>query len=184
MIAAARVDSARRRSTTFASRGARTAVFFAPGFDSLDPNSRKKMSTQLQPYLFFAGRCEEALEFYRAALGAKVEMVMRFDQSPDPVPPGMLEAGFENKIMHSSFQVAGNTIMASDGCDSKSKFDGFSLALTVPTEAEADKAFDALAEGGKVTMPLSKTFWSPRYGMVTDKFGIGWMVMVPGAAPC
>lgn len=134
----------------------------------------------VQPYLFFGGRCEEALEFYKTALCAKVDMVMRFNESPEPTPPGMLQAGFETKIMHSSFQVGGMTLMASDGCDDKSRMEGFRLALSVPTEAAADLAFNALAEGGKVDMPLVKTFWSPRYGMVTDKFGVQWMVMVRG----
>jgi len=134
----------------------------------------------VQPYLFFSGRCEEALEFYKTALHAKVGMVLRFNESPDPVPPGMLQPGFESKIMHSEFQVGGMTLMASDGCDDKSRFDGFRLALSVPTEADADRAFNALADGGNVDMPLVKTFWSPRYGMVTDKFGVGWMVMVRG----
>ncbi len=137
----------------------------------------------LQPYLFFGGRCEEAIEFYKAALGAQVKMLLRFNQSPDPIPEGMLQEGFEAKIMHSAFTVGKMTILASDGCDDKSKFDGFRLALSVPNEAAADAAFDALAVGGKVDMPLAKTFWSPRYGMVTDKFGVGWMVMVPGPEP-
>lgn len=92
----------------------------------------------------------------------------------------MLQAGFEGKVMHSSFTVGKMTIMASDGCDDKSRFNGFRLALSVPTEAAADNAFNALADGGTVDMPLAKTFWSPRYGMVTDRFGVGWMVMVPG----
>lgn len=135
--------------------------------------------TLVQPYLFFGGRCEEALDFYRTALGAQVEMLMRFNESPQPAPPGMLQPGFENKVMHSSFRIGSTTVMASDGCDDKSSFSGFSLTLSVPTEAEADRAFAALADGGKVGMPLSKTFWSPRYGMLTDRFGISWMVMVP-----
>ena len=134
----------------------------------------------VQPYFFFGGRCEEALEFYRTALHATVGMVMRFDQSPVPTPPGMLAPGFESKIMHSEFHVGGMTIMASDGCDANSRFEGFRLALSVPTEADADRAFNALAEGGTIDMPLTPTFWSPRYGMVTDQFGVGWMVMVPG----
>ncbi|MBS0264364.1 MAG: VOC family protein [Planctomycetes bacterium] len=137
----------------------------------------------VQPYLFFGGRCEEALEFYKQALYARVGMVVRFNESPEPPPPGMLAPGFESKIMHSEFQVGGMTLMASDGCDDKSQFDGFRLALSVPTEADADRAFHALAAGGKIDMPLVKTFWSPRYGMVTDKFGVGWMVMVPGQRP-
>ncbi|MGL4465829.1 MAG: VOC family protein, partial [Planctomycetia bacterium] len=87
---------------------------------------------------------------------------------------------FETKIMHTEFQVGGMTLMASDGCEAESRFAGFRLALSVPTEADADRVFNALAEGGKVDMPLVKTFWSPRYGMVTDKFGVEWMVMVPG----
>ena len=136
--------------------------------------------TTITPYLFFGGRCEEALEFYRRALGAQVDMMMRFSESPDPPPPGMLQAGFESKVMHASFRVGGVPLMASDGCDDKSKFDGFRLALSVPTEAEAHRAFAALAEGGSVQMPLCKTFWSPCYGMVTDRFHVGWMVMVPG----
>ncbi len=136
--------------------------------------------TTITPYLFFGGRCEEAIAFYKAALGAEVEMLMRFNESPEPPPPGMLEMGFENKVMHSSIRVRGVTLMASDGCDGKSNFDGFRLALAVPDEADAKKAFDALAAGGSVQMPLTKTFWSPCYGMVTDKFGLGWMVMVPG----
>lgn len=137
----------------------------------------------ITPYLFFAGRCEEALHFYREALGAQTDMIMRFNESPEPTPPGMLQAGFENKVMHASFRVGDVCLMASDGCDDKSKFDGFRLALTVPTEAEAHKAFNALADGGSIMMPLGKTFWSPCYGMVTDKFNVGWMVMVPGEQP-
>jgi PhnB protein len=141
------------------------------------------MSTTITPYLFFSGRCDEALKFYQHALGAKVEMVMTFNESPEPPPPGMLQAGFEDKVMHASFYVGDVRIMASDGCDDKSKFDGFRLALGIPTETEARKVFEALADGGRVEMPLCKTFWSPCYGMVTDKFNVGWMVMVPGEVP-
>jgi PhnB protein len=108
-------------------------------------------------------------------------MIMRFDESPEPAPPGMLQPGFEKKIMHASFRIRGIPLMASDGCSDKSKFDGFRLALTVTTEADAKRCFDALANGGTVQMPLTKTFWSPCYGMVTDRFGLGWMVMVAGA---
>lgn len=138
------------------------------------------MSAKISPYLFFSGRCDEALAFYTKALGAKVEMVMRFNESPEPAPPGMLQPGFETKVMHSSFLIGDERVMASDGCDDKSKFDGFRLVLSVKSEAEAHKAFDALSESGKVDMPLCKTFWSPCYGMVTDRFNVGWMVMVPG----
>jgi len=134
----------------------------------------------ITPYLTFGGRCEEALAFYRDALGAEVELLMRFDQSPESPPPGMLQAGFEKKVMHCSFRVRGVLLMASDGCDDKSNFEGFRLSLQVPTEADARRAFDALAAGGTVQMPMTKTFWSPCFGMVTDKFGLGWMVTVPG----
>lgn len=137
----------------------------------------------VQPYLFFGGRCEEALEFYKTALHANVVMMMRFNESPDPTPPGMLAPGFENKIMHCSFQVGGTTVMASDGRDESCHFVGFKLALSVPTEADADRVYNALAAEGKVEMPLMKTFWSPSFGMVTDKFGVEWMVMVPGPQP-
>ncbi len=136
-------------------------------------------SNVIQPYLTFGGRCEEALEFYRTAIGAQVDRVMRFSQSPDPMPPGVLAPGFEHKVMHSQFRVGSSTIMASDGCQPGAKFEGFSLSITVSTAAEADAAFAGLSGGGKVVMPLAKTFWSPRFGMVVDKFGVSWMVMVP-----
>jgi PhnB protein len=135
-------------------------------------------STLIQPYLFFGGRCEEALEFYRSALGAQVDAVMRFKDSPDPPPPGVLQPGFENKVMHTSFRVGASTLMASDGCSEGSTFSGFSLSLSVPTQAEAERVFASLADGGQVQMPLGKTFWSPCFGMLTDRFGIGWMVIV------
>lgn len=134
----------------------------------------------IQPYLMFGGRCEEALEFYRSALGAQVDMLLRFSESPDPTPPGMLPPGFENKVMHASFRIAGNVIMASDGCEVGSQFKGFSLSISVATEAEADRYFAALSDGGQVQMPLTKTFWSPRFGMLTDRFGIAWMINVVG----
>ena len=137
--------------------------------------------TTITPYLTFGGRCEEALEFYKKALGAEVEMLMRFNESPEPTPPGMLKKGFEKKVMHVSFRVRGVLLMASDGCDDKSKFDGFRLSLALPSEADARRAFDALADGGSVEMPIGKTFWSPCFGMVTDRFGLGWMVTVPQA---
>ena len=128
----------------------------------------------------FGGRCEEALEFYRTALGAQVDMLMRFSESPDPTPPGMLPPGFENKVMHAGFRIAGNVLMASDGCEVGAQFKGFSLSIAVTTEAEADRYFSALSDGGQVQMPLTKTFWSPRFGMLTDRFGIAWMINVVG----
>ena len=132
----------------------------------------------VEPYLFFGGRCQEALDFYTSAVGATVDMLMRFDESPDPLPEGLLQPGFENKVMHSAFRIGNSTIMASDGCSEDSGFKGFSLALSVDTEADADRIFNALAEGGQVQMPLGPTFWSPRYGQLTDRFGVAWMVMV------
>ena len=131
----------------------------------------------IEAYLFFNGRCEEALEFYKKALGAEILMLMRFKDSPEPPAPGMVPPGSENKIMHVSFRIGDSSVMASDGhCTGQTNFQGFSLSVTVPNEAEADKKFAALAEGGKVLMPMAKTFWSPRFGMVTDRFGVGWMV--------
>lgn len=142
------------------------------------------MSTNLvQPYLFFGGRCEEALAFYRTAIGAEVDFLMRYNESPEPTPPGMLQPGFEKKVMHTTFHIGATTLMASDGCAEGQTFAGFSLSLAVPTEAEAARAFAALSEGGQVTMPLTKTFWSPCFGMLNDRFGIGWMVSVAAAPP-
>ena len=140
------------------------------------------MSTQIQPYLFFGGRCQEALDFYAKALGAEVEMVLRFDESPHPMPEGMLAPGFEKKVMHSQFRVGGALVLCSDGCRAEDGgFHGFSLVLNVADEAEAHRYFDAIAaDGGTVNMPLAKTFWSPCYGMVKDKFDVHWQVMVPG----
>lgn len=132
---------------------------------------------KLEPYLFFEGRCEEAIEFYRRALGAEVTMMMRFKESPDGAMCGTADP---NKIMHANLNLRGNTIMASDGrCSGKPNFQGFALSLAATTEAEADRLFGALAEGGQVQMPLTKTFFSPRFGMVTDRFGVTWMVIVP-----
>jgi len=133
----------------------------------------------VQPYLFFDGRCEEAIEFYKRAVGANVAMLVRFKDSPDPPPPGMVPPGSENKVMHATLTIGESTVMASDGeCGGKPSFQGFSLSLTVANEAEANRAFAALVDGGTVRMPLTKTFFSPRFGMLTDRFGVGWMVNV------
>ena len=139
----------------------------------------------VQAYLFFNGNCEPAVDFYRQALGAEIEMLMRYKDSPEPQPPGRLPPGFENKIMHCTFRIGTTTLMASDGCSSeKVNFQSFSLSLSLPTEVEADRVFSALAEGGQVRMPLTKTFWSPRFGMVQDRFGMGWMVtVIPTSEP-
>jgi PhnB protein len=134
--------------------------------------------TTIQPYLFFGGRCEEAINFYGKALGARVEMIMRYKESPEPPPPGMLQAGFEDKVMHATIQIGEAIVMVSDGCDDKSSFDGFRLSLALPTEADAKRAFEALSDGGEIQMPLTKTFWSECFGMVTDRFGVGWMITV------
>jgi PhnB protein len=134
---------------------------------------------QLQPYLNFDGRCEEAIEFYKRALGAEVEMLMRFKDNPEPPPPGMVPPGAENKIMHSSFRIAGTSVMAADmHCGGHPSFQGFSLSLTVPNKADADRLFAAPAGGGQVQMPLTKTFFSPGFGIVADRFGVSWMIHV------
>jgi PhnB protein len=131
---------------------------------------------RVQPYLFFEGRCEEALEFYRRALGAEVEMLMRFKESPDP---GSCSPGAEEKVMHASFRIGDSTVMASDGnCQGHPRFQGISLSLTAADDAEAERLFAALAEGGQVQVPLEKTFFSSRFGMVADRFGVPWMVVV------
>jgi PhnB protein len=132
-------------------------------------------------YLNFNGRCEEAIEFYTGALGAKLIMLLRYKDNPEPLPPGVSHQGMEEKVMHTSFRIGDTVLMASDGgCKEGRKFEGFNLAFTVSTEAEADAAYVALAEGGEVQMPLMKTFFSPRFGMVADKFGIMWTIMVQG----
>lgn len=141
------------------------------------------MKALIQPYLSFGGHCEEALEFYKKALGAQTDMLMRFSESPEPLPECTLKPGYENKIMHCSFRIGDTIIMASDGCGEPLNFSGISLSLAVDSEAEAQKAFTALADGGTVTMPLGKTFWSPCFGMIKDRFGLGWMIIVPAEMP-
>jgi PhnB protein len=132
---------------------------------------------QLQPYLHFEGRCEEAIEFYKTALGAKVNMLMRFKECPEPMP-GMNPALAE-KIMHGSLRIGDSELLVSDGrCQSAAKFAGFGLCLTVANDGEADRVFAALCDGGKETMPLAKTFFSSKFGMATDQFGVAWMVIV------
>ena len=134
----------------------------------------------VQSYLFFDGRCEEALDFYKHAIGAEVTMLMRNKESPEAPPPGALPPGSENKVMHASFKVGDTELMASDGHNGgHPRFDGFSLSITLHDDATAKKRFDALAHGGKITMPLTKTFFATSFGMLADKFGVHWMVMVP-----
>jgi PhnB protein len=130
----------------------------------------------IEPYLSFDGRCEEAIEFYRKTLGAEVVNLMHFKESPDQdhIPPGS-----ENKVMHATVRIGSTTLMVSDGrCTGEPKFTGFSLSIAVPNEAEADRLFAALADGGQVQMPLVKTFFSPRFGMAADRFGVSWMIIV------
>lgn len=136
---------------------------------------------QVQPYLFFNGRSDDAIAFYKKALGAEVQMVMRFKDCPVPPQSGSFPPGAENKVMHATLRIGDATVMLSDGdCQqAERKFEGFSLSLDAKDEAHADRLFNALADGGKVCMPLSKTFFSPRFGMVTDRFGVSWMVIVP-----
>jgi PhnB protein len=133
----------------------------------------------IQPYLFFNGRCDEAIEFYRGALDAEVTMLMRFKDNPEPQNTGGTSPGTENKVMHSQMRIGDTVILASDGrCTGQPDFKGSALALTVADEAEAERRFAALADGGQVTMPLAKTFFSPRFGMLNDRFGVAWMVLV------
>ncbi len=130
----------------------------------------------VQPYLFFDGRCEEAIEFYKQAVGAKVEMLMRFRDNPDK---SMCTPGSEDKVMHASFKIGDTAVMGSDGRNTGNpKFEGFALTIAGKDEAEVDRLFNALADGGSVTMALSKTFFSPRFGMLIDKFGVHWMLLV------
>lgn len=133
---------------------------------------------KVQPYLFFGGRTEEAIEFYREALGAETTALIRFKDSPEPAPEGQIPPGWDAKVMHAAFRIGQTEVLASDGCGEEQKFGGFSLTLSVPDEKAADRAFAALGEGGQVQMPLTKTFFSPKFGMVQDRFGVGWMVIV------
>lgn len=133
-------------------------------------------ATQVQPYLFFEGRCEEALEFYRRTLGAEVLALMRSKDSPDPA---MAIPGAADKVIHAMFRVGETTLLASDGrCQGPPSFQGFALSLTVSSETEAGRLFAALGEGGRVLMPLMKTFFSPSFGMLADRFGVSWMIYV------
>jgi len=137
-------------------------------------------TTIVQPYLLFGGRCDEALEFYQSALGAQIDFIMRYNESPEASKPGMVPPGFERKVMHTTFRIGDSVLMGSDGSEVGTKFSGFTLSLSVSTEVEAKRLFAALAVGGTVGMPIAKTFWSPCFGMVSDRFGLGWMVSVPG----
>jgi PhnB protein len=131
---------------------------------------------QVQPYLFFDGRCDEAIEFYKKTLGAEVGMLTRWKDAPDK---SMCTAANADKVMHSSLKIGDTRVMASDGRNTGNpKFDGFALSLNAKDEADADRMFNALSNGGQVIMPMSKTFFSPRFGMTADKFGVNWMIIV------
>jgi PhnB protein len=135
---------------------------------------------EIQPYLFFDGRCEEAIEFYRKAAGAEVVMIMRFKDSPEPPQPGMVPPGSENKVMHAAFRIGETMVSASDGnCGGAPSFQGFALSLSLDDDAEAKRLFDALSAGGQVQMPLAKTFFASSFAMLADRFGIPWMIYVP-----
>ncbi len=135
------------------------------------------MTMKIQPYLMFAGNCEEAAAFYEQALDARRVHLARYGDSPEPMPEGMVPKGWEAKVMHVSLQVGDMQLMACDSPDG-GRFSGTQLSLNTPDLAEAQRRFDALAAGGQVTMPLAKTFWSPGFGMLTDRFGVPWMVNV------
>jgi len=137
---------------------------------------------QVQPYLSFEGRCEEAIEFYKKALGAKVEMMMRFKDAPQGSMPGDCGPVLQEKIMHAALKIGDTTVMASDGRmqGKPAAFQGISLSLDLKTRGDAERTFKALSEGGQVQQPLTETFFSPAFGMVADRFGVSWMVLVPG----
>ena len=136
-----------------------------------------------QTYLFFNGRCEEALDFYGDTFGAKVTALMRYKDGPAPTGACALPPGSENKIMHSSMQIGENTVLASDGqCSGALDFKGFALTVDVPDDAKARELFDALSDGGTVQMPLAKTFFASSFGMVADRFGVPWMILAGNGA--
>ena len=128
---------------------------------------------QIEPYLYFNGRCEEALTFYQQALGARTVAVNRFGDNPDvPAPPGAAR-----KIMHAELRIGGAVVLASDGpCTGTTNFQGFSLALTTRDGAEAERMFRALADGGNIHVPLGATAFAARFGMVADRFGVVWTI--------
>lgn len=142
---------------------------------------------QVQTYLLFEGRCEEALNFYREAIGAEIQALMRYSDSPEPPPPGCTPAR-PDMVMHANFKVGDTQIMASDDPSPNAQpFAGFSLTLNCANAAEAEQRFAALSAHGDVSMPLGPTFFSPAFGMLKDRFGVPWMVIVaqdqPGCGP-
>ncbi len=154
---------------------------FAPLLDLAKPTASQAPAVPaVQPYLFFRGRCEEAIEYYKAKLGAVVDMMMRFSDNPDKPPRDKVPAELDNRIMHATIRIRGTEIMMSDGMKSGPlDFHCMSLSVSVPTEAEADQLFNAFAADGTVQMPIGPTFFARRFGAVTDKFGVAWMILVP-----
>ena len=134
----------------------------------------------VEPYLNFDGRCEEAIQFYKSALGAEVNMLMRFKDSPQPPAVGMCPPGNDNKVMHAALRIGDSTVFASDcHCQGKPTFQGISLSISADSDAKAERLFAALSDGGKVCAPLTKTFFASSFGVITDRFGVTWMVIVP-----
>jgi len=148
-------------------------------------DSMKNSTVTVQPYILLNGRCEEAIKYYQSAFGAEVLMQMRFKEAPESPPPGRLPPGFENKIMHAHIRFGAADVLMTDGPDGdpgKTEFRGISLCLTAESDSEAKQFFNNLAKNGKVEMLFSKTFFSPGFGMVSDPFGIRWMVYTKPAA--
>jgi len=132
----------------------------------------------LRPYLYFSGRAEEAIEFYKRALGAETQMLLRFNEAPDPLPPGAVAPGWETKIMHASLLIGGDSLLVSDGhSEAEPAFKNFSLALHLKTPADVDGVFAALSDGGEERMPPDKTFFSQRFAMIVDRFGVSWTLI-------
>jgi PhnB protein len=132
---------------------------------------------KVQPYLFFGGRCEEAIEFYKQALGAEVLVLVRCKESPEPLPDHMMPPGYENKILHSALRIGETEILAADGPPAPTTFAGISLSLDAGTPDQAERLFKALSDSGRVQMPLGRMFFAERFGSVTDRFGVSWMVV-------
>jgi PhnB protein len=136
---------------------------------------------ETHPYLFFNGRCDEAIEFYKAALGAKLEMLLRYKDCPEPPTAGPFPPQMLDRVMHAALRIGDSTVNLSDGqCTGDPVFSGFNLSVTVCSDADADRFITSLADGGKISMPPGRTFFSTRFGMVTDRFGMGWIVLVQG----
>jgi PhnB protein len=137
---------------------------------------------EIQPYLFFDGRCEEAIAFYRRAVGAEVQLLLRMKEAPGGPDPAVVPPGSEDKVMHAALRIGGTTVLASDGrCQGRPSFQGFALTLLVADAAEAARCFAALSDGGQVQMPLAETFFSPCFGTLVDRFGVSWQVYTPAA---